>query len=450
MMRMPSGSPARRSMRSPVLRGIKGMYPRSATLASADRSILGELLGDINWSPGYVALLYYLVSVITFRIPGADIAAVVCLSAVLVRPEYIRVSVPITWFAAFVAWAGLGVPSSYYRALALENWISLAKVLLVAVMVYSTIRTRNQLRMCMLVCVVSFLLFPFRGALVNYVFGYALFGRALWNYVYANPNDLAALAILFSSIAAAAAAMYRHRLFKVGLLACSLSFAFLVFMTQSRGAVVGMALAALLAFGWSKYKLRIAAGVGVLLLVTAMIAPSSVWHRLSGLSRVSLDSGMRGVDEEGSAEQRFQIAQVALAVALNQPLLGVGVGAYPAAHARQAAIMRSELPIAGGERDAHNTYLRVIAELGVPGLSCFLGILAATAAIVFRVLRRRSASPAYVGAARSLGLGLLAYCIAGVFGSFAYINLLYVHIAMISLLALHNDAPARSPRSIDR
>lgn len=409
-------------------------------------SISRDVLGGISWSPGFIALQYFLWAIITFRAVGSDIAAVICLGAMLTRPDHWRIPVPHLWFVVMLVWAGLGVLSTSYTDVASEKWIELGKVFLIALMVYNTVRTREQLRLTMLVCVVSFFVYPFRGAVTNYVFGYSLFGRAVWNFVYDNPNDMAAFAILFASVAMAAAALYRNRVLRLALLGCALAFVCLVFLTQSRGALVGMALAGIINFLGSKQKLRLIGGAAVLAVAAAIFAPSSLWERLGGLSNVGGEGGMRDVDKEGSALQRYEIAQVALAVGLNEPMLGVGIGAYPFAHSSQAAMMSSELPSAGGTRDAHNTYLRVFAELGVPGLLCFLALLASTGVIVVRTIRRAILPPSYVSAVRWLGLGLLAYCFSGVFGSFAYINMLYIHISLICLLAiaLRSDARRRT------
>jgi len=300
-------------------------------------------------------------------------------------------------------------------------------------MAYNAIRSREQLRFAMVTLALCFLLFPFRGAMVNYLSGYALFGRAIWNYVYANPNDMAAFALLAASIAASAGSLYRHRLLRVSLFLVALAFCVLVFFTQSRGAIVGLALAGGLFFVSSKRKLQMVVSAIAIGLAAALFAPASVWNRLGGLRKVSTAEGMRGVDEEGSAEQRFQLAQVAVAVIGSHPITGIGVGAYREAHAAQAAQMRAELPIAGGKRDAHNTILTVAAETGLPGLALFLMMMATTIVGyrrgVAHVRGEEGQAPL-----RWTMLGLASFGFAGLFGSYAYLNMLYLQLMFMALL----------------
>ncbi len=82
----------------------------------------------------------------------------------------------------------------------------------------------------------------------------------------------------------------------------------------------------------------------------------------------------------------------------DHPLLGVGIGNYPAAYARYQVA-----PVwANNLGHAHNYYINVAAEAGVVGLGAFVLVLVSAFVIVTR-LYRRAADPV----ARTLALGVL-------------------------------------------
>src|SRR5206468_8596566 len=104
-------------------------------------------------------------------------------------------------------------------------------------------RTRPQLRFFCVFWLGCFALYPLRGAFFNYfLYQSKLFGRAIWNYIYSNPNDLAALAILQLAMVAALLSLERRGWAKwagqVGVVLVPL----LILMTQSRGAFIALAL----------------------------------------------------------------------------------------------------------------------------------------------------------------------------------------------------------------
>ena len=430
------------------------MQRSSVPVERQGRFSISELFANVQWSPDFLAFLYYLAAIITFRVPGADFAAGVCIILLLARIDSLVVPVPLRWFSAFVLWASFTVIGSQYAAPSFDAWIILVKLLVVGVVASNVIRTKEQFRFTLFFCVVCFFFYPFRGAITNYLFGYTLFGRAIWNYLYENPNDLAALAMLYASIAVAVSFLYRSTILRSGALLAALAFVVLVFLTQSRGALVGLALSGLISFISSKRRLKLLAGAGAIAIAAGIFAPASMWHRLSGLANISTEDGMTSVDNEASAEQRYQIAQVAYAIAIENPIIGVGVGVYREAHAVYAAQRTSTLPIAGGKRDAHNTWLRLAAETGVPGLLLFVCMLGSVTLSIRKSLKSASTPAPYRDALRALGLGLLAFFLASMFGSFAYLNLLYIYIAFVAFLTgsvhANNESPARVRRKVLR
>ncbi|WP_373065417.1 O-antigen ligase family protein [Gemmatimonas sp.] len=365
-------------------------------------------------------------------------AIVVASVALLARIETIRIFRGLVLLGAFVGWCWMAFLASAQKDAALDPTWTFTKVWLISFIGYNVIRSQRQWKFFLAFALCCFLLFPLRGAFINYFGGNSTFGRALWNRAYGNPNDLAGFGILFLGFAGALTVLSKSLYLRLaGLGAASLILTLILF-TQSRGALVGIALAVSIGF-WSKLRNpRVVGALAVMVMVGAMAAPASVWERLGGLANMSLQGGMRGVDEEGSAEQRYQIMQIAARMTAAYPAMGVGVGAYSVVHARLATEAKSEFHIAGGKRDAHNSFLRASAETGFPGLALFIVILL-SAFMTVRTVRQRS-DAVHAEAVRLLRLGLIAFVTAGLFGSYTYLTMLYLYITAMEL-SVTNAAP---------
>jgi O-antigen ligase len=433
----------------PRLRMRGGLAPRvpapvrPAAEPAAEPRDPGWGIAAVEWTPVYVFFLVYIFSVITFRLPLGNVGMVLALLALPFQRERLRFPPLLMGMTAFLLWAFATSGGSQYGSIVGERLTDYGKLWLIALVAVNALRTRRQTQFLLLFALVCFALFPARGAIFNYLGGHTVFGRAVWNHIYANPNDLAALALLQLAGAGALLVSDRRGWVRAGALTSVLVLSFLVLMTQSRGGLIALVLLAALALGAQRRRLRtllfVLAAAGGL----SLFAPAGVWERAAGLVHATDTSTLRQVDEEGSAEQRFLIWKVAAAIVADHPVSGVGLGAYPPAHeayARDGGFPRH----AGGKRDTHSTYLNVAAETGGVGLLIFLGMLGAVLVGAERARRRlRETDPAGAGRLWLLQAGLLAYLTAGVFGSFAHLSHLYLFLALVTAASL--EARPRPP-----
>ncbi|MES2523931.1 MAG: O-antigen ligase family protein [Gemmatimonadota bacterium] len=406
-------------------------------------SLVADIFDGFDWDLSFIAFLYYCFAVFTYYLPGGNIAMMVCTLTLLARPARLRWHPYLTVLSVFIGWSLLTVLSSDHRGESFQAGWALVKLGVISFVAYNVLRTRVHARVAMVFLAACFVFFPMRGAFINYFGGYNLYGRALWNFAYENPNELAVYAILFISFTLSARAYLRDRRLRILALASASSMMLLILFTQSRGALLACGLTMIVMLAWQRRRLRNAMGLLALACVAALFAPESVWKRLGGLRNASLTGNMRGVDAEGSAEQRWQIAKVAVRIVSDHPVLGVGVGTYPLAHLDYATIYAADYPIAGGNRDAHNTYLRIAAELGLTGLLLFLAMLAAVVIPSFRASKSPTDTPAESEVRRWLRLGLLAFLIAGLFGSNGYLNALYVHLGVLAAVTSNVSTAVR-------
>jgi O-antigen ligase len=194
---------------------------------------------------------------------------------------------------------------------------------------------------------------------------------------------------------------------------------------------------------WRRGKLLL--GVAAIAVVAYFAVPDSAWERLGTIKQATQQDQGVTVNDEGSARQRLEIWKVARTIVAENPLTGVGMGAYPNAHYVYAQRPIFD-PTALGYRDTHSTYLNLMAETGIPGLIIFLTILAVTVVDTERTRRTSKASqPRRALQLYYMELGLLAYLIAGIWGSYGGIVLTYLYLALMSVTTQLLKTPRAVP-----
>lgn len=191
-----------------------------------------------------------------------------------------------------------------------------------------------------------------------------------------HPNALASMLALALPIAAAALRSQvesADRKLAVLVAAALGSGAILcaLWLTGSRGGLLaaGIGVAAMLAFAWVESRRRaepVARGMAVALLAACLLGAG--WFALTrAASGASGGVGRAAsVGAEGGASTAFRMAlwtQTAR-LAASRPMLGVGLGSFQPEYAKVGTIEAPKL--------AHNSYLQIAAEAGVPAVLLFL------------------------------------------------------------------------------
>jgi probable O-glycosylation ligase (exosortase A-associated) len=402
-------------------------------------------LRGVRWTLLYAAFLLYIFVVTTYQLGIADLAMLAALGGFLFQREPLRLSPVLVWLGLFLAWNAVGFVRSDQPALVWEQLTLLVKLWLVSLVVVNALRSRSQVFLFIIVFAGSFALYPLRGAMFNYyVYHSSIFGRAQWNFIYSNPNDLAALALLQLSLVAALLVTGVRGWIRVAAVVGIGMLPVLILMTQSRGAFVALCIFTAFALLGprshprepSRSRRRRLVAFGVIGALVVFVAPSGVWDRVHGLKAVSNTDRLEDADREGSAKQRFEIWKVATRMINEHPLSGVGLGVYGVAH--EGYVQRGGFDLtAGGKKDAHNTFLKITAETGIPGLLLFLGLIVSTGFGAERVRRlSRRTLPRSSAQLFYLEVGLLAFLVAGIFGSFYHLSFLYIHIALLWVMTV--------------
>jgi O-antigen ligase len=390
------------------------------------------------------ALSWYGLAIFTFffvtaRLPGlfTELVIYLALLGLVLRPQGLAFSPPLRWAVVFLLWALVTALFAISPETAWPVLIERLKALVIFFVVVNVLRTPQQLRFYILLILFAFVIYPARGTLHNYVTGNTLFGRAIWNQIYANPNDLAAMTLLMLGLALAIATVKtqdaRVRWAAAALVPVTL---LIILLTQSRGVFLGL----LVGFGpplLARVRKR-PSGMAPLLAVLGVIAvlvPAASWHRLEGIT--TLSSTIAEVDKKGrptaggdrfdqlaagNAVQRWDILKTGLRIAASNPVLGVGIGGYLEANERYAPQL--------GAHDAHNTYVSLAAEMGLPGLLLWLGLVGS---VLAQVRRRRAHLEADDRLIQVLWIerAVIGFLVAGFFASYAGVTMFYLFLGTL-------------------
>lgn len=139
-------------------------------------------------------------------------------------------------------------------------------------------------------------------------------------------------------------------------------------VTFSRGGYLGCAFGGLaIAFFRSKILFILVMSLAVVMILNPVLLPEGIRNRMSSTFS---DEKVLTIDIEDvkdpSAQGRIDIWRGAIEMIKDYPVFGVGYGLFP-------KIIPMYVPV--GNRDAHNTYLILAAEMGIPALIIFLIIL---------------------------------------------------------------------------
>jgi putative inorganic carbon (HCO3(-)) transporter len=410
------------------------------------------------------SLSWYGLAIFTFffvteRLPGlfTEFGIYLALLGLVLRPQGLGFAPPLRWALVFLLWALVTAFSAISPETAWPALIERLKALVIFFVVVNTLRTPQQLRFYILLILVAFVIYPARGTLKNYVVGYTVFGRAIWNGMYKNANDLGAITLLMLGLALAIATVKTQSTPVRGAAAALVPMTLLIILlTQSRGTFLGL----LVGFGpplLARFRKR-PSGMAPVLTVLAVIAvliPAVSWHRLATITKLTSIETHAEAHEDGrqparedrfvqiasdSARERFDILKTGLHIAASHAVLGVGIGCYNEANARYAPQL--------GERDAHNTYVSLAAEMGLPGLLLWLGLVGS---VMAQVRRRRARLEADDRTIQVLWIhrAIIGYLVAGIFASYAGLTVFYLFLGILwaaaNVLGRDTNEPSAPP-----
>jgi O-antigen ligase len=158
-------------------------------------------------------------------------------------------------------------------------------------------------------------------------------------------------------------------------------------------------------------------------------------------------------DQTGSAQLRRELMERAASIAISRPIVGVGMGNFHIYSIR--------------EKEAHNAYLEIAAELGVMGLIAYLIVIFAPLRSLRRIerqtrdMRSKSEREMY-WLSVSIQAAFIAYMVCSFFSSIQYLwHLYYTAAYAVALRRIHaaeemerspanTQTPAATPAPADK
>jgi probable O-glycosylation ligase (exosortase A-associated) len=194
-----------------------------------------------------------------------------------------------------------------------------------------------------------------------------------------------------------------------------------VMVTYSRGGFLGMAL--VLLFCAIRERSRWLGGLLLAGGVFFFVAYTGEEYRDRIRSIVAFD-------EDASAQGRFGAWEAGRAMVADNPVFGVGLKQYLRAFPYYST---------KGEFVAHNSWVQLAAECGLPALASWAGLIGLTGWSLVRVMRRRSRLPAEEARrcealANAIGGSLLGYVFCGLLLSAEDLEFFYFLVAMAGIL----------------
>jgi putative inorganic carbon (hco3(-)) transporter len=248
--------------------------------------------------------------------------------------------------------------------------------------------------------------------------------RAAWIGVFSNPNFLAYHLVVAVPLALALRELERRQVVKLLWLGAVAVLATAILLTESRGGSLGLGGVLLLWLVRGLARGRMAVGAAVAVAIALLMAPGGPWNRAE--TRATLAGQV-----DASAQGRIDAWRTAQRIVAARPLDGVGIGAFVVGYDRYAP------GDAGPARTAHNSFLMIAAEVGLPALVLFA--LALT--LAFLALGRAArAAPAQAPLIRAVQTSLFGFVVCSLTGGYTFTWPLYFLLGMAAAIHLVHDA----------
>jgi probable O-glycosylation ligase (exosortase A-associated) len=216
--------------------------------------------------------------------------------------------------------------------------------------------------------------------------------------------------------------------------------------TYSRGAMVGLAVVGSLLFLRTRGKLWIIFLLAPLIYFGKDLVPGQLYDRAYSIEDYETDS---------SAQLRLQSWGVAFNIAKERPFTGGGFAFEYMPDDRWLSYAPFLVQNAQNYgRAAHSIYFQVLGYHGFMGLALFVGMLASTLLVCYRLKRaaRRSAEGLWVAdLASAIQISMIGYMVSGAFLSLASFDLPYFLIAICAVLQRELiRSPTRHPHEVNQ
>ena len=357
-----------------------------------------------------------------YDFPFAYIIAIVTLVSLLIsrEPKKIPWTRETVVLVVFILWMVITTIFSVYPALA---WPQLEKVLKIQLMVFVTMmvmQNKERLNLLVWVMTLSLAFYGIKGGIFTITHGGVYHVRGPTGTFIGGDNEMGLALImtipLLRYLQLTATKWWLKYAMTASILLCALA----AIGSQSRGAMLGMAVMGLFFWLKSRGKLFTGLATATAVVLILMVMPQQWYDRMATIENYQHDA---------SAEGRINAWKMAFNMARDRPL-GGGFNSF------QPGTFAVYAPKPGNVHDSHSIYFEVLGEHGFFGLFLFLvlGLMVwRTASWVIRHARGDPESRWASDLAAMVQVSLVGYGSAGAFLGLANFDLYYTLIAVVVL-----------------
>jgi putative inorganic carbon (HCO3(-)) transporter len=366
----------------------------------------------------------------------AKTSAVLCIAAYVWNAlrkgkRLIQVDRPTALLLLLVGFALLSIPFSEWRRGSLDTFVELyAKSIIVFLVIANMIESEKRLEKMLaftIACCCLLAVAGIRHFIAGEYYGGGRIEGVGWG-IASNPNDLALTLNLALPFAIGVLRVSERKLIKILCLSYIVLGVAAVICTFSRGGAIVLSVMYLMYIqkNYRKKRLKLLVPFGLLLICFLWFGPDGYMKRMSTIFDFSEDTS-------GSAESREKGSLAAIAVMLEQPITGVGLGMNVLALNKKGFLWE----------ETHNVYLELGSEIGVPGMITFVLLLLKLIKDVRKVQKSYADGkdvPQVAVLAEASEISLVGFAMAGFFHPVAY-HFYFYYIAgfAVSITRIHEN-----------
>jgi len=388
----------------------------------------------------------------------APLAFLVLLAAASRRGTQLRPGAPLFWACGYALWAlasGLWT-LSYGGTVFLVSSLAISLVYMFAfAMVLATRRDLVRVLWTIAICslFVSILsIFAFVGRPIG-PFGSTTLQEGRVQGATGDPSFFAALQLIALPLILVLANQVKSFWVRLGLYGTAVLAIGSVFSSVSRGGFLQLLVIVLLLLVLPSRRIfaspTLKAVVMLLILAGGVAFFARYQSELAPRLETILTQGQGGANQTASG--RLVIWPAAMDAFRSRPFTGIGYGAFlETSIDRMYETKNTYLGAFKVHKEqVHNTFLGQLAELGIPGLVLFLGLLGSTLRMLLRTAAKaRRAGEMFVNqVASALFLGVIAWCVGAFFISAETSRPIWIAIgiclALPKLIPQPDDSPAK-------
>jgi probable O-glycosylation ligase (exosortase A-associated) len=313
---------------------------------------------------------------------------------------------------------GLTTTQAFYSDLAWVQYEKIVKIQILTIMTLLMLTSRDRVHLFIWAIVVSLGFYGVKGGIFTILNGgvYRVQGP-LGSFIGGN-NEVALAFVMTIPLMRYLHLQEQNKLVKQGLAVMMFLTVIATVGSQSRGALVGLAVTGTIFWLKSRKKIGTALFFGAAAVAAFSIMPAEYFERMNTI---------KTYNEDASALGRINAWWTAYNIA-NDRVTGGGFETW------QRPVFQRYAPDPGNTRDVHSIYFEVLGEHGWVGLVLFGTLLGLTWLKCSTVIRQAKKQPDKLWArdlAAMIQVSLVGYMSAGAFLGLAYFDYVYHLVAVV-------------------